>query len=134
MPAAAVDVWSFLHCFALRAAIFASRVRLAGARGMSAFACFCCGHSSLHLQGWELKNQGRENGLGVLGVQDLSGCRSAARSALAKKRKHLARKRWNVAGLPTADPVTVTNHFLIRPGSSGIAKVILNGVIAGYCA
>src|ERR1019366_9274312 len=51
----------------------------------------------------------------------------------AEKRNHLPVEGGQIRRLPTADPVAVSDYFTVYPMAAGIANVILDGVIAGYC-
>src|SRR5690242_7622622 len=54
-----------------------------------------------------------------------------ARSRLGKKFEHLAIKCRDVVRLAAAHPITIDQHFSILPFGSGVAEIVLNGVIAG---
>ncbi len=48
--------------------------------------------------------------------------------------QHLLVEVRNVRGLAAGDPVAVAHYLLVCPEGSGLAKIVLDGVVAGHVA
>lgn len=54
--------------------------------------------------------------------------------AASEELDHTTVEGGNVLRASTAHPVAIPYHFLIHPGTTRVADIILNGVVAGQCA